>query len=54
LDAAVSSLERGDDGAAVNQLEAFINKVEAQRGKKISDEDADTLIALAQAIIDAI
>ena len=54
LDAAVSSLERGDDGAAVNQLEVFINKVEAQRGKKISDEDADTLIALAQAIIDAI
>ncbi len=38
-------------GAAVNQLDAFINQVEAQRGKKISDEDADALIAAAGAII---
>ena len=54
LDAAISSLDSGNDETAVNQLNAFINKVEAQRGKKISGEDADALIAFAQAIIDAI
>ena len=36
---------------AVNQLNAFINQVEAQRGKKISEADADALIAAAQEII---
>ena len=54
LDAASKSLAKGNDAAAVNQLEAFINKVQAQRGKKISEEAADTLISAAQAIIDAI
>ena len=33
-----------DDKAAVNMLGAFINKVEAQRGKKISESAADVLI----------
>lgn len=32
---------------AINQLEAFKNQIEAQRGKKISDEAADLLIAYA-------
>jgi surface protein len=41
-----------NDAAAVNSLQAFINSVEAQRGKKISEEDADTLIAAAQLVID--
>lgn len=41
-----------NDMAAINKLEAFINAVEAQRGKKIAEADADNLIALAQAIID--
>jgi len=41
-----------NDLAAVNQLEAFINEVEAQRGKKIEEADADALIAQAQEIID--
>ena len=54
LDNALAKLDDGNpnnDGAAVNQLEAFINQVEAQRGKKISDGDADALIAAAGAII---
>jgi hypothetical protein len=43
-----------NDGAAINKTEAFINKVEAQRGKKIATEDADALIVKAQEIITAI
>ena len=38
--------------AAINNLEAFINKVEAQRGKKISETDANALISEAQEIIE--
>ena len=41
----------GQYNAAINQLNAFINQVEAQRGKKITDEDADALISAAQRII---
>jgi len=48
---AMKSLEKGNEGAAVNQLQAFINKVEAQRGKKISEEAADMLIAYADIVI---
>ena len=40
-----------NDKAAINSLQAFINAVEAQSGKKISQEDADNLIAAAQQII---
>ncbi len=43
-----------NDGAAVNALEAFINHVTAQAGNKITQADADTLIADAQEIIDLI
>jgi len=35
-------------------LNAFINQVEAQRGKKISEEAADMLIAYANNIISKI
>ena len=40
-----------NDVAAINNLQAFINKVEAQRGKKIPVEVADELIAKDQEII---
>lgn len=43
-----------NDISAINVLHAFINNVEAQRGKVISDADADDLIAAAQALIDSI
>jgi Tol biopolymer transport system component len=41
-----------NDDAAINVLYAFIYNVEAQRGKALSDAEADSLIADAQAIID--
>jgi hypothetical protein len=41
-----------NDGAAINALQAFINAVNAQRGKKIPEEDADALIEEALRIID--
>ena len=54
LDAVAAKLEIGKDKAAINQLKAFINHANAQRGKKVGNADADALIAAAQAIIDAI
>jgi hypothetical protein len=51
LRAALASLERGNFNSARGQLGAFINHVEAQQGKKISDSAAAELIAQAQAIL---
>ena len=54
IDAAVKALDdlhENNDAAAIHALEAFINAVEAQRGGKISEEEADALVAAAQAII---
>lgn len=51
LRAAMASLERGNFNSARGQLGAFINHVEAQRGKKISEAAAADLIAQAQAIL---
>ncbi|MFH1724194.1 MAG: hypothetical protein ABII00_06175 [Elusimicrobiota bacterium] len=45
---AAAAAERGSTKAAANSLEAFINQVDAQRGKKLSEEEADLLIAFAQ------
>jgi len=55
LDTALTVLDDvngNNDVAAANALDAFINAVEAQRGKKITDAEADQLIAAALAIID--
>jgi hypothetical protein len=41
-----------NDVAAINLLQAFVNAVQAQWGKKIPEVDADTLISDAQQIID--
>ncbi len=54
LDAALKSLEKGNDHTAVNQLGAFINYVEAQSGKKIDESAAIDLITRAEEIIDLI
>ncbi len=54
LESALAALEDAraeNDQAAINTLGAFINAVEAQRGKKISNEDADRLIGVAEEII---
>ena len=54
LQNAKQSLMNGQANAALNLLQAFINQVNAQRGKKLTDAQADELIAEAQRIIDAI
>ncbi|HEY3052448.1 MAG TPA: Ig-like domain-containing protein [Thermoanaerobaculia bacterium] len=52
LEAALQSLEKDCHlTPAINQLEAFIREVDAQRGKKLTDAQADELIAAAQQII---
>ena len=50
MDALLDTVD-GNDGAATNMLQAFINAVSAQAGKKISEADADALIAAALDII---
>jgi probable HAF family extracellular repeat protein len=49
---ALDDVNENNDGAAVNALGAFINAINAQRGSKISEEDADALIEKTQQIID--
>jgi hypothetical protein len=51
---ALDDINENNDIAAINSLNAFINAVEAQCGNKISEEDADALIAEAQKIIDCL
>ena len=41
----------GNDVAAIGKLQAFINKVEAQRGNRLTDEQADALVVAASDII---
>ena len=49
---ALADINENNNVAAINSLQAFINVVEAQRGQELSDADANTVIAAAQAIID--
>ena len=51
FDALLDSVD-GNDGAAINMLQAFINAVSAQAGNQIDEADADALIAAALDIID--
>lgn len=44
LESAVRSLERGHIRPAMHKLAAFIHQVEAQKGKKIPEREADVLI----------
>lgn len=50
---ALEDMNSNNDAAMIGVLNAFINSVEAQSGKKIPEADADALIADAQAIIDS-
>ena len=57
LEAAVNTLadlNENNDSGALNSLSAFINYVELQRGSKITNDQADLLIATAQAIINSL
>lgn len=51
---ALDAANSGDRQDAINKLIAFINAVNAQRGNKLTEEEADYLIAKAQEIIDHI
>ena len=51
LENALKSLDKENNGAAINQLEAFIKQVKAQTGKKIGHDDVQQLIAAAEEII---
>ena len=52
IDNASQSATKDNICAAINQLEALINQVNAQRGKKITDEAANDVIAYTQSVID--
>ena len=52
LENAIKSLEKGQVNAAIGQLEAFTHQVEALRGKKLTEEQADYLADQAQAIVE--
>jgi hypothetical protein len=54
LENAKAAYLRGSENAAMNLLNAFINQVEALRDKKLTDEEADYLMSLAQIIINLI
>ena len=54
LENALQSLEKANNVAAANQLEAFIREVKAQQGKTIATSEAVELIEKAQDIIDNI
>ncbi|HEX4795388.1 MAG TPA: type VI secretion system tube protein Hcp [Humisphaera sp.] len=54
IQAALDSLNRGKTGPAINQLSAFINHVNAQKGKSLSAATANALIAAAQRLINAL
>ena len=55
LDGALDDIEAGDERAAARHLRAFINQVEAKRRTgALTDAEADSLVAKAQAIIDSL
>jgi FIMAH domain-containing protein len=49
--AALTSAKAGQRQNAINQLQAFINEVNAQRGKALSIVQADLLVKMASEII---
>jgi hypothetical protein len=51
LNAAKSAFARGDTTAGANQLNAFINEVQAQRGHKLTAQQADQLLGGAELIL---
>lgn len=50
----ISSLSKGNTGAACNQVKAFINQIGAQSGKKLKEEQANQLIGSANHIQDTL
>jgi hypothetical protein len=54
LQSAIASANRGNANAATGQINAFINQIEAQRGKKIDPATADQLISEAGKVLVAL
>ena len=54
LASASRSLDQWKEKPAKNKLNAFINEVEAQAGKKIPEEQAAELISMASRIVSSI
>lgn len=54
LQAALGKVQSGELTPACNMLDAFINEVKAQRGKKLTAAEADQLIADAERIKDVL
>jgi probable HAF family extracellular repeat protein len=54
LEAALASWKRSKSNAAVNEVGAFIHEVNAKRGKALTDAQADTLIRMAEIVVQAI
>ncbi len=54
LEAAENALANDQDNTAVNILNAFMHHVEALRGNKLTEEQADYMTSSAEAIIDII
>ena len=52
--AALDDIQTGNDAAAINVMFAFIHSVEAQRGKRLTNTQADSLVSAAQQIISAL
>ena len=50
LDRVLNFLRRGKNNAAINSLNAFVNFVEAKRGKGLTEEQADTIIEMVNQI----
>ena len=50
LRAKLDAIARGNGKNRANLVKAFVNQVEAQRGKKLSNADADLLIALSASL----
>jgi hypothetical protein len=48
---AQKSLAKGNTNAAENQLDALLNQINAQRGKKLTNEQADAFVAQALLIM---
>jgi hypothetical protein len=54
LEACLASWQRDRSNAAANQIGAFIHEVNAKRGKALTDAQADTLIRMAEIIVQAL
>ena len=54
LDAAQAAQDRGQTGAVINLLNAFIHEVQAQAGKHIEQPHAQDLVMHAQLVIQAL